>query len=151
MFRFSESSIGIDVHKSYWKVCVLGELKFKKEFSCDPNTKALQTSLENLLPDFEFECAYEAGFCVFWIHDSLNEIEGISYIVVNAADIPTSDKERAQKEDKRDARKIATLLKAGVLEAIHVPNKEAVALRELQTYNFSPLFATQINNSNNCQ
>lgn len=129
--------VGIDVHKSNWKVCVLGELRFRKEFSCDPDPKVLQTSLENLLPDFEFECAYEAGFCGFWIHDALNELEGISCIVLNAADIPTSDKERAQKEDKRDARKIATLLKAGVLEGIYVPSKEAVALRELQRLHYT--------------
>ena len=129
--------VGIDVHKSNWKICVLGELNFKKEFSCDPYPKALETSLKNLLPDFEFECAYEAGFCGFWIHDALNEMEGISCIVVNPADIPTSDKERAQKEDKRDARKIAIHLKAGVLNGIYVPDKDFVALREIQRIHFT--------------
>lgn len=129
--------VGIDVHKSNWKVCVLGKLNFKKEFSCDPYPKALETSLKNLLPDFEFECAYEAGFCGFWIHDALNEMEGISCIVVNPADIPTSDKERAQKEDKRDARKIAIHLKAGVLDGIYVPDKDFVALREIQRIHFT--------------
>ena len=27
--------VGIDVHKSNWKVCVLGELNFKKEFGLE--------------------------------------------------------------------------------------------------------------------
>ena len=36
---------------------------------------------------------------------------GLKTRVAHAADIPTSDKERKQKEDKRDARKISKALK----------------------------------------
>jgi transposase len=129
--------VGIDVHKNNWKVCVLGDHGYRKEFSCDPIPSVLRSALVKLLPDFEFQCAYEAGFCGFWIHDALNIMEGFNCIVVNAADIPTSDKERAQKEDRRDARKIATHLKAEVLKGIYVLSKEAVALRELQRLHFT--------------
>jgi len=121
--------VGIDVHKNSWKVCVLGDIGFKKEFSCDPLSKALVSSLQNCLPNFSFECAYEAGFSGFWLHDELLDIEGVDCIVVNAADIPTSDKERAQKEDRRDARKIASQLKAGALRGIYVPSKVNIGLR----------------------
>jgi len=124
--------VGIDVHKTSWKVCVLSSGGFKKEFSCNPQVEALVASLENMLPDFEFQCAYEAGFSGFWLADGLNETEGFTCIVVNAADIPTSDKERAQKEDKRDARKIASQLKAESLEGIYIPSAEDIAFRELQ-------------------
>jgi transposase len=129
--------VGIDVHKNNWKVCLLGDLGFKKQFSCDPDTKVLVKSLRNLLPNFSFECAYEAGFSGFWLHDQLKEVEGFNCIVVNPADIPTSDKERAQKEDKRDARKIATQLKAEGIKGIYVPNKQAVGLREIQRLQFT--------------
>lgn len=132
-----KSFVGIDAHKNNWKVCVLGDHGFRKEFSCDPNPEVLRSSLLNLLPNFYFECAYEAGFCGFWIYDAINEMEGFSCIVVNAADIPTSDKERAQKEDRRDARKIALHLKSGILSGIYVPPKESVALRELQRLHFT--------------
>jgi transposase len=124
--------VGIDVHKTSWKVCVLSSGGFKKEFSCNPQVEALVASLQNMLPDFEFQCAYEAGFSGFWLADGLNETEGFKCIVVNPADIPTSDKERAQKEDKRDARKIASQLKAESLEGIYIPSAEDIAFRELQ-------------------
>ena len=48
--------------------------------------------------------------------------QGIDCIVVNPADIPTKDKEKRQKEDRRDSRKIARCLSNGDLDAIHVPS-----------------------------
>ena len=53
--------VGIDVHKNNWKVCVLGDHGYRKEFSCDPIPSVLRSALVKLLPDFEFQCAYEAG------------------------------------------------------------------------------------------
>ena len=44
---------------------------------------------------------------------------------MNPADIPTTDKERKQKEDARDSRKIAEQLAASKLVAIFVPSIEA--------------------------
>jgi len=43
-------------------------------------------------------------------------------IVVNPADIPTTDKERVNKEDKRDSRKIARSLSSGNLVPIYIPS-----------------------------
>ena len=129
--------VGIDVHKKSWKVCLLGEGGFRKEFSCNPTVKVFKQSLKNILPDFSFHCAYEAGFSGFWLHDELNALSNFDCIVVNPADIPTSDKERAQKEHRRDARKIATQLKAGALKGIYVPCPSEVGLRELQRLRFT--------------
>lgn len=124
--------VGIDVHKRSWKVCLLGDFGFTKQFSCKPDTNTLTKSLRKLLPNFGFECCYEAGFSGFILHHELNQIDGFNCIIVNPADIPTSDKERAQKEDKRDARKIATQLKAGGIKGIYVPSKLDIGLRETQ-------------------
>lgn len=129
--------VGIDVHDKSWKVCVLSYAGFKKEFSCKPETQILITTLRKLLPDFTFECAYEAGFSGFWLHDELNEIEGVNCIVVHPADIPTTDKEKAQKEDRRDARKIAQQLKGEGIKGIYVPHKSEVGLREIQRLQFT--------------
>ena len=60
-------------------------------------------------------------FVDYWIHDKLLSF-GIKSIVVNPADIPTTDKERVQKEDKRDSRKIARSLSTGTLMPIYVPS-----------------------------
>ena len=43
-------------------------------------------------------------------------------MVVNPADIPTTYKERVQKEDKRDSRKIARSLSSGELTPIYIPS-----------------------------
>jgi transposase len=43
--------------------------------------------------------------------------------VVNPCDIPTTDKEKKQKRDPLDSRKICRALKNGELTAIHVPDK----------------------------
>jgi len=48
----------------------------------------------------------------------------VKNIVANPADIPTTDKERKQKEDKRDSRKIARSLENGELQGIYIPGSE---------------------------
>jgi transposase len=50
---------------------------------------------------------------------------------VHAADVPTSDKERRQKEDARDSRKLARGLENGELNPIHVPDPHIEQLRSL--------------------
>jgi transposase len=59
------------------------------------------------------------------------EQENIRCIVVNPADIPTTDKEKKQKTDKRDSRKIAKSLRNGELEGIYIPDKISLEERHL--------------------
>jgi transposase len=115
--------VGIDVHKTNWKVTVLGEYISYKTFSQDPNPDTLYQYLNKHFPGAEYYSAYEAGFCGFWAHDRLEEL-GIQSVVVNPADVPTTDKEKRQKEDIRDSRKIARSLRAGELKAIRIPSKQ---------------------------
>jgi len=70
----------------------------------------LKKYLNKQFPNADYLCTYEAGFCGFWIQKEM-EKAGLKTKIAHAADIPTSDKERKQKEDKRDARKIAKALK----------------------------------------
>ncbi len=55
-------------------------------------------------------------------------------IYIGIDDIPTTDKDRKQKEDKRDSRKIAKSLRNGELEGIYVPSYEMEELRSLVRY-----------------
>ena len=77
-----------------------------------------------------FKSVYEAGFCGFWIHRKLLKL-GIENIVINPADVPTSDKERRFKNDVVDSRKLARELCKGSLDPIYVPSKEHLRLRDL--------------------
>jgi transposase len=124
---------GIDVHLKSWKVTVMIENVIYKTFSQDPDARILGNYLRRNFPGGQYYSAYEAGFCGFSIHRKMEE-QGIRNIVVNPSDIPTTDKEKKQKEDKRDSRKIAKSLRNGELEGIYVPRKEMEELRSLVRY-----------------
>ncbi len=125
--------VGIDAHLTNWKATIMLEETPFKTFSLDPSADALKQYLEKNFPNCEYYSAYEAGFCGFSAHRQLEQ-NGIKNIVVNPADIPTTDKEKKQKEDKRDSRKIANALKHGQLQAIYVPEIEMEDLRTLVRY-----------------
>jgi transposase len=121
---------GFDVHKNSWKVTIMAEDTFYKTFTQPPNPEVLYNYLKSNFPGGNYHSAYEAGFCGYWIHDKLTSF-GIKSIVVNPADIPTTDKERVQKEDKRDSRKIARSLSAGTLIPIYTPTIQTQRDRSL--------------------
>lgn len=114
---------GIDVHKTNWKVSIIGEHLTHNTFSQDPEPDTLHKYLTTHFPGAEYYSAYEAGFSGFWAHDRLLAL-GIHSIVVNPSDIPTTDKEKRQKEDKRDSRKIARSLRNGELTPIRIPSQQ---------------------------
>ena len=121
---------GFDVHKKSWKVTIMAEDVYYKTFTQPPNPEILYNYLKNNFPGGNYHSAYEAGFCGFWIHDKLSSY-GIKSIVVNPADIPTTNKERVQKEDKRDSRKIARSLSSGTLIPIYTPSIQTQKNRSL--------------------
>lgn len=112
--------VGIDVHKKDWKVTVMTAEVSYKTFSAVPKAEKLTAYLRSNFPGATYYSAYEAGFSGFWLHKELTAL-GINSIVVNPADIPTTDKERKQKEDSRDSRKIAHSLRSGQLKSIYIP------------------------------
>ena len=115
--------VGIDVHKKEWKISVMTEEIHCKTFSAPPEADKLSNYLRRNFPGAAYYSAYEAGFSGFWLHKELTKL-GIKSIVVNPGDIPTTDKERKQKEDQRDSRKIAKTLRAGQLKGIFIPSEK---------------------------
>lgn len=122
--------IGFDVHLRSWKVSIMTDSMKLKPFSQDPKPEALVSYLRKNFPGGTYYSAYEAGFCGYWIHNRLLSL-GVNNIVVNAADIPTTHKEKVAKEDKRDSQKIARSLRSGELVPIFVPSAETVEDRGL--------------------
>ena len=116
--------IGLDTHLKSWRTTIRVGNTFFKTFSQNPEPKILFAYLKKNFPGANYFSAYEASFSGFSAHRELNKL-GIKNIVVNPADIPTTDKERKQKEDSRDSRKIAEQLAASKLVAIFVPSIEA--------------------------
>jgi transposase len=121
---------GLDVHKTNWKVNARMEGIEIEAFSQNPDEAALKKHFEKKYPGAVLKVVYEAGFCGFEIQRSLTA-SGVDCIVVNAADVPSSDKDRKRKDDKRDARKLSVELSKGNLRGIYVPEKQMQAARSL--------------------
>jgi transposase len=124
---------GIDVHLKSWKVTIMvGDIQCKT-FSQDPDPQILKNYLNKNYPGGNYFSAYEAGFCGFTHHRRLIQ-QGITNIIIHPADIPTTDKEKKQKEDKRDSRKIVRSLYNDQLQPIYIPSMETEGLRTLVRY-----------------
>src|SRR6056297_1374447 len=108
-FSDQDIFVGLDTHLKNWRVSIMIGSSFYKTFSQDPSSKVLKNYLQKNFPNGNYYSAYEASFNGFKNHRDLITL-GIKNIVVNPADIPTTDKERKQKEDSRDSRKIARQL-----------------------------------------
>jgi transposase len=121
---------GMDVHKQQFTVTIQGDQIVYKTLSQPPEPSVLVNYLEKHFPGADYHAAYEAGFSGFWIQEQLQG-QGVNCIVVNACDIPTTDKEKKQKRDALDSRKIARSLKNGELTGIHVPDKATQQSRSL--------------------
>jgi|SRR3989304_6304920 len=122
--------VGMDTHKNSWKVSIVHEELLLKTFVQPPEPDILYNYLRRDYPGAEYFTAYEASYCGYWIHYRLKEL-GVNSIIVNPADIPTTNKEHVQKEDKRDSRKIARCLRNGGLTPIHVPSMKTIQDRTL--------------------
>lgn len=122
--------VGIDVHEKRWVVSmVVGDTLFGP-ISQDPDVKILANYLRRNFPGGIYHCVYEAGFSGFWIHDSIKE-NGLDCIVINPADVPTTHKEKDQKTDKRDSRKLAKGLMHDQLAGIYVHDKQTYEERSM--------------------
>ncbi len=124
---------GLDTHLKNWRVSIIVGKDPYKTFSQDPRPETLNNYLRKNFPKANYYSAYEASFSGFKIHRELIKL-GIKNMVVNPADIPTTDKERKQKEDSRDSRKIARQLSQKDLTAIYIPEVEIEGDRNLIRY-----------------
>lgn len=122
--------IGLDVHKKQWTVAIRTQGILVPRMSMNPSAKELKRFLERNYPGGTYQSVYEAGFCGFWPHSQLLA-QGIENIVVHPPDVPTSDKERKGKNDRRDARKLSRELEKGSLTGMYVPSDQQQQLRSL--------------------
>jgi transposase len=118
--------VGIDYHKKSWKVTVLGQEYEHKTMSRDPDPEQLVAYLERQFPGAAYKAVYEAGFSGFNSCRRLREL-GVDCQVIHPADVPTNQKDRLQKTDKADSRKLAKMLRAGEFAAVHVPDPQTEA------------------------
>ena len=122
--------IGLDVHKKSWQVTILSQEMSLKTFNQPPSPDVLYNFLTTHYPNAKYYSAYEAGFCGYSHHRKLKEL-GVHNIVINAADVPKSNKDSHRKTDKSDSRIIAEALRANQLKAIFVFDPDSEEFRGL--------------------
>jgi transposase len=113
--------IGMDVHKKTYSVTAICDGAIVKRDTLKAEPEGLISYLKKRFGSGRIKTAYEAGFCGFHLHRTL-EAAGIENIVVHAAGIETSNSR--VKTDKRDSLKIAAHLSEGKLRSVYIPTVE---------------------------
>lgn len=133
-FNNQDFYIGLDVHKKQWTFSIITmNMLIKNHLSIDPSPSTLLKYLQRHYPDGKYHAAYESGFSAFWAAREMNGL-GIDCMVVHAPDIPSSQKERMNKNDRVDSRKIARSLSNGELKPLYIPEQVAEEYRYLNRH-----------------
>jgi transposase len=127
--------IGLDTHKEFVEVAYIEDQRGAEPIhhARQPTTKLAITKLarqfESKYPDATLHFVYEAGPCGYWIYRLLTSLGHCCYVVAPSL-IPKKPGDKV-KTDKRDAMKLAKLLKSEDLTPIYVPEPEDEAVRDL--------------------
>lgn len=122
--------VGLDIHKRSWNAAIFLNDQYIRNIHQPPHPNALHHYLQHNYPQAKYVCAYECGKFGYWIQRKFSEF-GIDCLVLNPADIPSSQKDEVYKTDYRDARGIGVALSSGQLRSIYVPHEEQEADRHL--------------------
>ncbi|MCE5293030.1 MAG: IS110 family transposase [Chlamydiales bacterium] len=114
--------LGMDVHKKTYAVTAICDGVVIKRDTLKANPDTLIAYTQKYFVGAKIKSAYEAGFCGFHLHRTL-EAAGIENIIVDAASMEVAAGNRV-KTDKKDSLKIATHLYEGRLKGIHIPTPE---------------------------
>lgn len=121
--------VGLDVHQDTITIAVAdgdgSAPAVVGTFSSD--IPKLVKQLKRLGPVSNLRCCYEAGAGGFVLERALRR-DGI---IVAPSLVPTKQSGERVKTDKRDAVRLARFLRSGDLVAIHVPDEETEAMRDL--------------------
>ncbi len=126
--------VGLDVHKDTIAVAVAWAGRDEPEYWGE--IKHSRKAVEKLIRQLSEACGgalllfcYEAGPCGYGLHRQIVE-SGHDCEVVAPSRIPKRPGDRI-KTDRRDALKLASLLRAGELTGIWIPDEEQEAIRDL--------------------
>ena len=125
----SSIDVAIDEHKRELRIAALGPSGFVADERLPNEPAALRRCLRRLTRQGELRICYEAGPGGFALQ---RQLDGWGYAcsVVAPSLIPVQPGER-RKTDRRDARKLAQLARAGLLTPVHVPPAGEEQVRDL--------------------
>lgn len=127
--------IGLDTHKEFVEVAYIEDQRgakpvhFGRISSTKTAIKKIVRQFQSKYPDATLHFVYEAGPCGYWIYRLLTSLGHCCYVIAPSL-IPKKPGEKI-KTDKRDALKLAKLLKSEDLTPIYVPEPEDEAVRDI--------------------
>ena len=122
--------VGLDAHAASITIGLLELGQQQPELREVANTPALiRKTMQKLAKGRTLRCCYEAGPCGYVLQRQLAAM-GIECQVIAPSLIPQKPGDRV-KTDRRDAAKLARLLRAGELTPITVPTEDQEAVRDL--------------------
>lgn len=123
--------VGLDVHAESISIAVAdsdgGEVRWLGTIPNEP--RSVERALKKIGELRRLKVCYEAGPCGYVLYWQLTKL-GIDCEVVAPTLIPVKSGDRV-KTDRRDAQKLARLLRSGELTAVWVPDAAHEALRDL--------------------
>ena len=135
MNKHSILFIGLDTHKEFNEVAYIEEHRGAQPVHLG-RVSSSKVAVQKLVRQFESKYSgatlhfvYEAGPCGYWIYRLITSLGHCCYVVAPSL-IPKKPGEKI-KTDKRDALKLAKLLKSEDLTPIYVPEPEDEAVRDL--------------------
>ena len=124
--------VAMDTHKKQHSLAVLAtETGETIEMTIANTTREITKMVKKIkkLSDAPIRFCYEAGVCGFALKRKLEAL-GCECAVIAPSLIPSKPGERI-KTDRRDAQKLLSLFKAGLLTEVFAPNQEQESAREL--------------------
>ena len=127
--------IGLDTHKDFFEIA--HELDGRDNHcihdgrisSSKSSVIKMARDFQSQFPDATLHFVYEAGPCGYWVYRLLTSLGHCCYVVAPSL-LPKKPGDRV-KTDRKDAMKLAHLLKLSDLPVIHVPEPEDEAIRDL--------------------
>lgn len=135
MIKHNILFIGLDTHKEFVEVAYIEDhygaqsVHYGRVSSTKASITKLAKQFQSKYPDATLHFVYEAGPCGYWIYRLLTSLGHCCYVIAPSL-IPKKPGEKV-KTDKRDALKLAKLLKSEALTPIYVPEPEDEAIRDL--------------------
>jgi transposase len=123
--------VGLDAHKVSTNVSVIRGAERPIEWQVSTERGSIRKMVKKVLTQApgKVSFCYEAGPCGYALQRWIREM-GVECMVVAPSLIPRKPGERI-KTDRRDARKLAELLRAGLLTEVHPPSEADEAVRDL--------------------
>jgi transposase len=127
--------IGLDVHaKTVTIAWACDDGRLEAHGSCSSSNPSVERTLRKLAKKLgvtlqDLRVCYEAGPTGFVLARRLIDL-GVDCIIAAPSLIPRQSGDKI-KTDKRDARKLARLHRSGDLVAVHIPDKDDEAIRDL--------------------